>query len=180
MPSRAPTRNSMIAEGFRLRLLPARTPTRNPLDFEGFRVEEMFQYWGFAHTQSTIECGSFAQTQSTLERGPSPDKINGKMEGPTNQTQTQKPLRLFNVGGLSGTRGFENRKPHCVWVCFCSFFVFPFILSRDGFHPLYYLYSSRQGGSERTDFSKGFGIAFRCSAHHPKPSKCRRVFEVAF
>ena len=94
LPPRTPTRDSMIAEGFRVRLLPARTRTRNPLDFEGFRVEEMFQYWRFAHTQSTIECWSFAQTQSTLERGPSPDKINGKMEGPTNQTQTQSACRF--------------------------------------------------------------------------------------
>ena len=132
LPPITPTRNSMIAEGFRVWLLPARTPTRNPLDFEGFRVEEMSGKWtaDFQHSRLALPHTIDPRTGSVPGQN---KRENGRTNKPNPNT---KRLPLFNVGDLNGTRGIENQKPHRVWVCFCSFFVFPFILSRDGFHPL--------------------------------------------
>ena len=121
LPPITPTRNSMIAEGFRVWLLPARTPTQNPLDFEAFRVEEMSGKWkaDFQHSRLALPHTIDPRTGSVPGQN---KRENGRTNKPNPNT---KRLPLFNVGDLNGTRGIENQKPHRVWVCFCSFFVFP-------------------------------------------------------
>ena len=96
LPPITPTRNSMIAEGFRVWLLPARTPTRNPLDFEGFRVEEMSGKWtaDFQHSRLALPHTIDPRTGSVPGQN---KRENGRTNKPNPNT---KRLPLFNVGGL--------------------------------------------------------------------------------
>ena len=99
LPPITPTRNSMIAEGFRVWLLPARNPTRNPLDFEGFRVEEMSGKWtaDFQHSRLALPHTIDPRTGSVPGQN---KRENGRTNKPNPNT---KRLPFFNVGGCLAT-----------------------------------------------------------------------------